>query len=76
MSDGHRHSTDRVDGTVVAECPNIEDDPEAHLSFVADYSDAADTTIFEELLETFPECGECGAELQALHQQEPTEVLE
>lgn len=73
---GHRHATDCVDGTVVAECPNIEEDPESHLSFTADYGDAADTDIFEELLDAFPTCGECGSELQAIHQQEPAEVLE
>lgn len=75
MSD-HRLSTDRVDGTVVAECPNIDEDPTAHLSVTVEYEDAADTEIFEELLDTWTACGECGAELQALHQQEPTEVLD
>lgn len=73
---GRRHATDRVDGTVIAECPNIDEDPEEHLSFEVEYSDAADTTIFDELMETWPECGECGAELDAVHQQEPTEVIE
>ena len=73
---GHRHATDRIDGTVVAECPNIEDDPEEHLSFSVEYSDSADTEIFNELMDTWPACGECGAELQAIHQQEPSEVLE
>jgi len=72
----HRHATDRADGTVVAECPNIEDDPEAHLSFTVEYSDSADTGIFNELMDAWPTCGECGAELQAMHQQEPSEVLE
>jgi len=72
----HRHATDRVDGTVVAECPNIGDDPEAHLSFEIEYTDAVNTDIFDELMDTWPTCGECGAELQAIHQQEPSEVLE
>jgi hypothetical protein len=72
----YSHATDRVDGTVVAECPNIEDDPELHLSFTVEYSDAADTEIFTELMDEWPACGECGAELQAIHQQEPSEVLE
>lgn len=76
MTSGHRHATDRVEGAIVAECPNIEDDPEAHLSIEVEYEAAADTSIFEELLETWPACGECGAELQSLHQHEPTEVLE
>jgi len=75
MSD-HKHATDRVDGTVIAECPNIDDDPDAHLSFVVEYSDAADTDIFEEVMDEWPDCGECGAELDAVHQQEPHEVLE
>ena len=73
---GHRLGTDRVDGVLTAECPNIADDPEEHLAITVEYEDAADTTIFEELMETFPECGECGAELQALNQQQPSEVLE
>jgi len=71
-----RHAADRVDGTVVAECPNLDDDPEAHLSFTVEYGDAADTEIFDELMDTWPACGECGAELDAIHQQEPAEVLE
>jgi len=73
---GHKHRTDCVDGTVIAECPNIEDDPEAHLSFTVEYSDAEGTEIFAELMDTWPNCGECGAELQAMHQQEPSEVIE
>jgi len=72
----YKHNTDRVDGTVIAECPNIDDDPEAHLSFEVDYSDAADTDVFDELMDTWPECGECGAELQSIHQQELSEVIE
>jgi len=73
---GHRHATDRVDGVVIAECPNLDDDPEAHLSFTVEYSDAADTEIFRELMDEWPACGECGAELDAIHQQEPSEVIE
>jgi len=72
----HKHNTDRVDGEVIGECPNIEDDPETHLSYRVEYSDTVDTGIFEELVETFPSCGECGAELDVIHQQEPAEVLE
>ena len=75
MSD-HRHKTDRADGTVIAECPNLEDDPENHLSFEIEYQDAADTEIFEELMAQWPACGECGADLDAIHHQQPREVLE
>jgi|APHM01.1.fsa_nt_gi hypothetical protein len=74
--DSHRHSTDRVNGVVIAECPNIDDDPDAHLSFTVEYGDAADTTIFQELMDEWPACGECGAEMQAIHHQEPKEVLD
>ena len=72
----HKHRTDRVDGTVVAECPNIDADPETHLSFVVEYEDAADTELFDELMNTWPVCGECGAELNAIHQKTQSEVLE
>jgi len=75
MSDDHRHNTDHVDGTIRAECPNIEDDPDKHLSITVQYEDVVDTTIFEEVMDTWPECGECGAELETIHQQEPSEVL-
>ena len=71
-----RHATDRVDGTIVAECPNLKDDPESHLHITAEYEDAADTDIFDAVMEAWPECGECGAELDAIHHQEATEVLE
>ena len=73
---GHRHSTDRVDGTIVAECPNKEAPMDDHLSAVVDYEDAADTTIFEEFIDAFETCGACGAELDYIGQQEPSEVLE
>jgi len=76
MTDDHRHATDRVTGTAIAECPNIRRDPEAHLTICLEYSDAADTDIFAELMNAYPECGECGAELDAAHQQEPAEVIQ
>ena len=75
MSD-YRHATDRVDGVIVAECPNIDDNPETHLSFTVEYSDAIGAELFEELMDEWPSCGECGAELDAIHKQEQTEVLE
>ena len=73
---GHRHGTDRVDGVVIAECPNLADDPERHLRFEVEYHDSADTELFSELMDEWPACGECGAELDVIHQQEPSEVLE
>ena len=72
---GYRHATDRVAGTAIAECPNIDEDPEEHLSITVEYEDAADADLLGDLLGAFPECGECGAELEALSQEEPVEVL-
>jgi hypothetical protein len=36
MASDHRHSTDRVDGTIIAECPNLEDTSEEHLRIEMD----------------------------------------
>jgi hypothetical protein len=70
-----RHATDHTNGTVIAMCPHVADDPEAHLSFTVQYSDT-DTAIFDELMDAWPTCTRCGAELNAVHHQEPAEVLE
>jgi len=70
-----RHATDRADGTVIAECPHVEDNPEAHLSFTVKYINT-DTAIFDELMDAWPTCTGCGAELDAVHHQEPAEVVE
>ena len=70
-----RHATDRTNGTVIAECPHVADNPETHLSFTVTYSDT-DTAIFDELMDAWPTCIECGAELDAVHQQAPAEVME
>lgn len=76
MTGGHRHSTDRVDGTIIGECPNVDDDPEEHLLIEIEYRDAADTDTFEEFMDEFSYCWGCGAELDYIHQQEQSEVLE
>lgn len=75
MSGGYRHATDRVDGTIIAECPNKEHPDDDHLSATVEYEDAADTEIFDEFNEAFSTCGVCGAELEVIGQQEPTEVI-
>lgn len=73
---GHRHATDRVDGQIVAECPNAEHRDGPHLQIEVEYETATDDEILDELLEAFPKCGECGEELQFVKYEEPTEVIE
>lgn len=72
----HRHATDRVDGTIIAECPNKEHDFDGHLSATVEYEDSALTNLFEEFSEAFDTCGECGEELEIIGSQEPSEVIE
>jgi len=76
MSDGHRHATDRTDGTIIAECPNLSDDPDAHLSVEISYETAVGDDVLDDLLAMVSECRECGAELDVLDYRAPTEVLE
>jgi hypothetical protein len=73
---GHRLSTDRVDGTIIAKCPNKEHEDDGHLEIHADYEDCADNTLLEELLDAFPDCGECGTALDWIRHEEPSEVLD
>jgi hypothetical protein len=73
---GHRHATDRVDGNLLAECPNKDHLDDDHLRVEVDYTDAVDNDLFETFREAFPACGECGTALAVLGQEEPSEVLE
>lgn len=73
---GHRHATDRVDGKILAKCPNKENEDDPHLKIEAEYEDCAANTMLEELIENFPECGECDAELDYIQSETPSEVLD
>jgi hypothetical protein len=74
-SSGYRHATDRVDGTIVAECPNKEFPDDDHLTVVVDYEDAAGNDFLDEFRDAWSHCGECGAKLDVLQQETPAEVL-
>jgi hypothetical protein len=76
MPSDHRHATDRVDGTIVAECPNKDHEDDDHLAAVVEYHDASDTDLLEQFAAAFETCRECGAEVDYIRQEEPTEVLE
>lgn len=75
MSD-HRLATDRVDGTIVAECPNKEYPDDDHLTVAVEYEEAAINTLVEEFIDAFETCGECGADLDYVAEERPSEVLE
>lgn len=70
MSD-HRHATDRVDGLIIAECPNGCD-----ISIGVEYSDAAENDVLADLKDMIETCHTCGAEMTYVQQEEPSEVLE
>jgi hypothetical protein len=73
---GHKHATDREDVTIVAECPNIEQDDGPHLSIEAEFGPAEDATaVKQELVEALPECGECGSDLDAIAYGDQSKVL-
>jgi len=74
---GHRHDTDRVDGTLIAECPNSTAPDDDHLQIEVNYEAAADAAaeLVADIREAWPDCGECGATLQWLDASEPGEVM-
>lgn len=69
MSD-HRHSTDRVDGLYLAECPN------GCATIELEYTDAADHSIVEAIKELAEECSHCDAAMDIINYEEPSEVLD
>jgi len=71
----HRHSTDRQDGQIIAECPNFDGPSGEHLAVEADY-ESADEDAVDRLVSLIEECPACGAELNLIDLREPTEVIE
>lgn len=71
-----RHGTDRVDGQIIAECPNKEAPYDDHLSAVVEYEESAINDLPETFKEAFGTCGECGAELDFIANEKPSEVIE
>lgn len=67
MSDSG-HATDRTDWTVIAECPEGGSD---HLTLEAD---ATNADIGPRKAIPIKECPVCGAELDIIRQESPTEV--
>jgi|GEM_PF-1968562 len=75
MSD-HRHATDRVDGVIIAECPNKQHEDDGHLLVEADYGMCANDELADKILESIPNsCGACGEKVDYIRHQEPSEVL-
>jgi hypothetical protein len=72
-----KHSTDRVDGVIIAECPNAEHRDDPHLQAEVEYGQAKPDNVADEFLEAFGnECRECGTEIDYIVQEEPSEVIE
>ncbi|AZH24788.1 hypothetical protein [Haloplanus aerogenes] len=61
---------------IIAECPNLNETPEEHLRIKGDYETSVDDDVLDDLVEAWPGCGKCGADLYVLDFQEPTEVIE
>lgn len=67
----HRHATDRVDGTILAECPN-----ECDVAAVVQYSNAdPEADALGEITEVLVTCPECGDELDTIRYEESSEVI-
>lgn len=70
-----RHATDRVDGQIIAECPNKDCPDDDQLAVEVEYHDAVDNDLLETFQEAFPTCGKCGADLDFVGQERPHEIL-
>jgi DNA-directed RNA polymerase subunit RPC12/RpoP len=68
----YRHSTDRVDGTIIARCSTC-DEYEASTEYTA----AANKKALSKLKEILGgECPHCGSEVTVIVSEQPTEVIE
>jgi len=67
---GHKHSTDRVDGFIVAECPEGCD-----ISVEVEYEAAEKNEVLADLKRVISTCHNCGTDMAYMQQEEPTEVL-
>jgi hypothetical protein len=73
----HKHATDREDVTIIAECPNVEGSADDHLQINAQVGKAKNVeAVKEEPVKGWPQCGECGSELDVVALSEPSEVIE
>lgn len=70
MSD-HKHSTDRVEGLIISECPEGCD-----VSVELEYGDAADNEVLADLKDLISVCRNCGADMAYVQHEEPAEVLD
>lgn len=68
---GHKHATDKVEGVIVAECPNGCD-----ISVTLEYGAAEQNEVLEDLKELISTCHTCGADMSYLQKEEPAEVLD
>jgi len=67
----HEHATDRVEGAIVAECPEGCD-----VSVTLEYGDAEDNDILDDLKEIISTCRNCGADMGYVQHEQPEEVLD
>lgn len=67
----YRHSTDRVDGQIIAECHDCKE-----YSVTVEYSAAEESSL--EILKqiVLDECPGCGGEVGFLEHETPTEILD
>lgn len=68
---GHKHATDKVEGVIVAECPEGCD-----ISVTLEYEESQENEILRDLKELISECHTCGADMSYLQKEEPAEVLD
>jgi hypothetical protein len=68
----YKHATDRTKMVLIAECLN------GHQGVEVDCSGKEEQVgiIAEKVEEIYDTCGDCGAEMGLIQQQEPVEVLE
>lgn len=64
----NRHATDRIDGRMIAECPNGCQSWELAVGM-------SESVLDEVIPSEFRECSECGAAMDTIIQETPSEVL-
>ena len=71
MSD-YKHATDRVDGTIIADCIECDE-----YNIIVEYETAVDDDVLADFKQVVSEtCPHCGGTVGTVKQETPTEVLE
>jgi len=68
----HRHATDRVDGTALANCTDCDE-----YSATVEYESAVDDNVLEDLKKLVGDtCPHCGGDVAFIESKQPSEVLD